>query len=90
MVVVLPHVWEWFVVCDENLALSVMMWLAEEVFVVPLCLPPSEVKLCFAPPEVQHFSPSWWGESQFLIFVVWRPRKYRPGVSKLLFVRRRP
>jgi hypothetical protein len=67
-----------------------MMWLAVMVFVVPLCLPPSEVKLCFAPSEVQNFPPRRWGESQFLIFVVWRPRKYRLGASKLLFVRRRP
>jgi hypothetical protein len=87
---VLPHVWQGFVVCDENLELNVMMWLAVVVFVVPLCLPPSEVKLCFAPSEVQHFPPDRWGESQFLIFVVWRPQKYRPGVSKLFFVRRQP
>jgi hypothetical protein len=40
--------------------------------------------------EVQHFSPSRWGESQLSIFVVWRPRKYRPNVSKLTCVHRRP
>jgi hypothetical protein len=90
VLVVLPHFWEGFVVCDENLALSVMMWLVEVVFVVPLCLPPSEVKLCFAPSEVHYLLPFRLGESQLMIFVVWRPRKYRPGVSKLSFFRRRP
>jgi hypothetical protein len=70
--------------------LSVMMCLADETFVVLLCLPPSEVKLCFAPSEVQHFPLRRWGGSQLLMFVVWRPRKCRLGVSKLTFVRRRP
>jgi hypothetical protein len=90
VLVVLPHVWQGSVGCDENLALNVMMWLDVVVFVVPLYLPPSEMKLCFAPSEVQHFSPRWWGESKLLIFVLRRPRKYLPGVSKLSFIRRRP
>jgi hypothetical protein len=87
---VLSHVWEGCVVCNENLALIVMMWLDVVVFVVPLCLPPSEVPLCLPPSEVQHFPPCRWGESQLLIFAVRRPRKYRPSVSKLTFVRHRP
>jgi hypothetical protein len=30
------------------------------------------------------------GESQLSIFVVWRPQRYRPNVSMLMFVHRRP
>jgi hypothetical protein len=90
VLVVLPHVWQGFVVCDENLASNVMMWLAVVVFVVPLCLPPLEVKLCFAPSELQHFPPRQWGESQLFILVELRPRKYPLGVSKISFVFRRP
>jgi hypothetical protein len=79
-----------FFVCDENFVSSVLMCLAEETFVVPLCFALSEVKLCFALSDVQHFPPCRWGESQLLIFVVWRLRKCWPGVSKLAFVRHRP
>jgi hypothetical protein len=88
--VVLQPVCEGCFVCDENVASSVMIWFAVLVFVVLLWFPPSEVRLYFAPSEVQHFSPSRWGESQLSIFVVWRPRRYQPNVSRLTFVHRRP
>jgi hypothetical protein len=48
-------------VFDGNLVLSVLMCLAGETFVVHLCLPPSEVKLWFAPSEVQYFPLRRWG-----------------------------
>jgi hypothetical protein len=56
-----------------------MIWFDVLVFVVLLFFSPSEVKLYFAPSEVQHFLPFWWGESQRLIFVVWR-RNYKMGL----------
>jgi hypothetical protein len=80
---VLQPVCEECVVCDGNLASSLMIWLVVWVFVVLLCFPPSEVKLHFAPSEVQHFPPFRWGESHFSIFVVWRPRRYRLNILKL-------
>jgi hypothetical protein len=45
-----------FFVFDGNLVLSVLLCLAGETFVVRLCLPPSKVKLWFAPSEV-HYRP---------------------------------
>jgi hypothetical protein len=38
-----------------------MICLAGEKFGLRLCLPPSEVKLWFAPSEVQYFLFRWWG-----------------------------
>jgi hypothetical protein len=86
----LPLFCEVCVVCGANLASSVVMWFAVALFVVLLCVAPSEVKLCFAPSEVQHFLPFWRGESQLSIFVVWRPRRYRPNVVMLTFDHHRP
>jgi hypothetical protein len=48
---------------DVNLVLIVMICLAGEKFVLCLCLPPSEVKLWFAPSEVHYFIFSRWGVS---------------------------
>jgi hypothetical protein len=73
-----------------DLVLSVLLCFAGETFDVRLYLTPSEVKLRFAPSEVHYCLLFRWEEPQLSFFVVWRLRKYRPGVSKLLSARRRP
>jgi hypothetical protein len=47
-----------FFACDVNLVSIVMMCLAGEKFVLRLCLPPSEMKLWFAPSEAVFSIPS--------------------------------
>jgi hypothetical protein len=79
-----------FFVFDGNLLLSVLLCFDGETFDVRLCLTPSEVKLRFAPSEVHYCLLFRWGEPQLSFFVVWRLRKYRPRVSKLLSARHRP
>jgi hypothetical protein len=86
----LPLFCEGCVFCGANLASSVMMWFAVSPSVVLLCFAPSEVKLLFAPSEVHNFLPFRRGESQLSIFVVWRPRRYRPNVSMRMFAHLRP
>jgi hypothetical protein len=78
------------VFCDENVALSVMILCAVLVFVVLFCFPTIGGETVFCTLGGATFSTLSVGKSQLSIFVVWRPRIYRPNVSKLTFAHRRP
>ena len=79
-----------FFACDVNLVLIVMEKWVGEKSALCLCLPPSEVKLWFAPSEVHYFLLHLGGQVGYLYFVVSRIRKYLLIASRQSFVSCRP
>jgi hypothetical protein len=64
------------VACDANLVLIVMARCVGGKYVLGLCLPPSEVKLWFAPSKVHYFQFHLGGQVGYFYFVVLRMQKY--------------
>jgi hypothetical protein len=79
-----------FFACDVNLVLIVIVRLVGDKSALCLCLPPSEVKLWFAPSEVHYFLFHLRGKVGYLYFVVSQIRKYLLIASRRSFVRCQP